>query len=268
MKVLVVDDHALVCDGLAALLPALDPDLDIVAAGSCEAALALSEAEHAAVRLVLLDLGLPGASGIEAVVAMRAAFLDVPIVVLTGNEDRDAVLGAIRAGAAGFVPKSYSGDRLLGALRFVLRHKGVFVPAELLIDAGQADAPCAAGPAQDRQPADRTEPSDDTQRAGATDRAEDTDGRVVRASMRQLGLSPRQAAVLALVMQGRSNKAIARELAIEDATVRSHVTVVLRALNAATRTQAVVAAHRLGLDRAAGRASAAAASSAAGWPAA
>lgn len=224
MRVLVVDDHALVRDGLRLLLPALDPQCSAIGVGSCEEAFALLQTDRSAFELVLLDLGLPGLCGSDGIAAMRARFPDLPVVVLSGDEDPSTVIHAIRSGAVGYIPKSYSGDRLLGALRFILVNKGVYLPAELLVD--------AVRPVFDR-PADQG--ADSLGTGGTT-------------SPRDLGLTPRQAAVLRLVLQGKSNKAIARALSIEDTTVRSHVTAVLRSLNAATRTEAVVAAHRLGLS--------------------
>ena len=222
MKVLVIDDHALVRDGLMLLLPKLDPAFSPVGAGSCEEAFALLERSGCDVELVLMDLGLPGMSGADGIAAMRAKYPELPIVALSGSQNRQIIVEAVRNGAMGFVPKSYSGDQLFGALRFILVHKGTFLPAELLLDGG-------AGPAE--ASADRV----GRPPAGTT-----TDPR-------SLGLTERQAAVLHLVLQGKPNKAIARQLRIEETTVRSHVTAVLRALNVTTRTEAVIAAHRMRL---------------------
>ncbi len=222
MKVLVVDDHALVRDGLMLLLPKLNPKFVPIAAGSCEEAFSLLERNRSEVERVLMDLGLPGMSGAEGIAAMRAKYPEIPIVALSGTQDRQTIIDAVRNGAMGFVPKSYSGDQLFGALQFILVHKGTFLPAELLLDAGTA--PARAGSAAVGKPA-----------------AEKT------TSPKSLGLTERQAAVLHLVLQGKPNKAIARQLKIEDTTVRSHVTAVLRALNATTRTEAVIAAHKMRL---------------------
>jgi len=101
-------------------------------------------------------------------------------------------------------------------------HHGTFLPAEMFVDSpGQAMVP--PPPSANAAPPNS------------------------RVNPRALGLTDRQAAVLQLVLQGKPNKAIARQLGIEDTTVRSHVTAVLRALNVTTRTEAVIAAHRIGL---------------------
>lgn len=222
MNVLVVDDHTLVRDGLMLLLPKLDPKFTPIGAGSCEEAFALLERSRADIELILMDLGLPGMSGTEGIATMRSKYPEIPIVVLSGTQDRQTIIEAIKNGAMGFVPKSYSGDQLFGALQFILVHKGTFLPAELLLDGGTASArasPMAAGKS----------------------------GLEKAISPKSLGLTERQAAVLHLVLQGKPNKAIARQLKIEDTTVRSHVTAVLRALNATTRTEAVIAAHKMRL---------------------
>jgi DNA-binding NarL/FixJ family response regulator len=122
----------------------------------------------------------------------------------------------------GFIPKSYSGERLFGALQYILVYKGTFLPPEIFLDSSSALAASNPPQSQANLSKQRTEP-------------------------RSLGLTDRQAAVLQLVLQGKANKVIARQLGIEDTTVRAHVTAVLRALNVTTRTEAVVAAHKLGL---------------------
>jgi DNA-binding NarL/FixJ family response regulator len=221
MKVLIVDDHALIRDGLALLLPTLDRNFIPLGAESCKAAFALLENEPD-IGVVLMDLGLPGMSGTDGISVMRAQYPALPIIALSGTQDRATILACIRSGAMGFIPKAYSGERLFGALQYVLVYKGTFLPAEMLLD-GEASVL-----------APEAEPNT----------AHSIDGSI---SPKSLGLTERQADVLYLVLQGKPNKVIARELHIEDTTVRSHVTAVLRALNVTTRTEAVIAAHKLKL---------------------
>lgn len=224
MKVLIVDDHALIRDGLALLLPKLDKTLVPLGAESCDAAFMLLEKEDD-IGLVLMDLGLPGMSGTEGISVLRSNYPAIPIIALSGTQDRATIVASIKSGAMGFIPKTYSGEQLFGALQYVLVYKGTFLPAELLLEGSEsvlsANFPSAGG-------AKRTV----------------VDGSV---SPQSLGLTERQADVLYLVLQGKSNKIIARELRIEDTTVRTHVTAVLRALNVTTRTEAVIAAHKLKL---------------------
>lgn len=225
MKVLIVDDHALIRDGLALLLPKLDKTLVPLGAESCDAAFMLLEKEDD-IGLVLMDLGLPGMSGTEGISVMRSNYPEIPIIALSGTQDRATIVASIRSGAMGFIPKTYSGEQLFGALQYVLVYKGTFLPAELLLAGGGESVLSANFPS-----------------AGVA-KGTVVDGSV---SPQSLGLTERQADVLYLVLQGKSNKIIARELHIEDTTVRTHVTAVLRALNVTTRTEAVIAAHKLKL---------------------
>ena len=137
MKILLVDDHALFRQGLRSLLLPLDVDLEIDEAGTC--AEALERAATSRYDLVLLDLKMPGQSGLDALAALRAAIPDVPIVVLSGEDDPHTIRGAIESGAMGFIPKSSSHDLLIQALRLVLA-KGVYLPA-LALDGVDAKLP-------------------------------------------------------------------------------------------------------------------------------
>jgi DNA-binding NarL/FixJ family response regulator len=213
LKILVVDDHPMVRDAMAQLVGQLDADVEVLEAADCIAGLAVAQA-NPDVDLVLLDLNLPGLRGIPALERFRREHPTAPVVVVSAFRDRETVTEAIRNGAMGYIPKSASRDTVLGALRFVL-DGSIYVPPEAAIEAnGSEEAlPTAFGHAR---------------------AAED------------LGLTPRQGQVLALVMKGRSNKEISRELGLAERTVKFHVTAVLTALHVTTRTQAVIAATRLG----------------------
>lgn len=129
MRILLVDDHPLFRQGLKALLLPLDSELELEEAGNCAEAL-----ERAAAReydLVLLDLKMPGQSGLDALAALRTMIPATPIVVLSGEDDPYTIRGAIEGGAMGFIPKSSSQELLIQALRLVLA-KGVYLPATAL----------------------------------------------------------------------------------------------------------------------------------------
>ena len=160
---------------------------------------------------MLLDLNLPGLSGIRAVKAWRTRFPAIPVVVLSAATDQQTVLAAIGAGAAGFIPKSSTNQVMQNALRLVLAG-GKYLPTEVLSRSG----------------GDRV----------ASPRA---------LSVEALGLSSRQAEVLKLIAKGASNKVICRELGLAERTVKAHVTAVLRALKVTSRTQAAIEAAKLGL---------------------
>jgi DNA-binding NarL/FixJ family response regulator len=208
MKCLLVDDHALVRDALALLIALQHPDVDLRHAGRLREARAVLESE-ADVDLVLLDLALPDSAGLATLQAMRDAAPDARIVVLSADDRPETVLAAIDARAAGFIPKATESRALREALAAVLKG-GVYLPAVAL----------AASPAASAAPA---------------------------ASAGQLGLTLRQIDVLRMLIDGRSNKLIARELDVSTSTVKSHLEAIFQRLQVNSRTQAVVAAARLGL---------------------
>jgi DNA-binding NarL/FixJ family response regulator len=129
MKILICDDHALFREGLELVLAQLDPAAELTSVGHGEAALACV-AEDDDFDLVLLDLGLPGMSGLAVLEALRRQHPEVPVVVLTGSESPADLRVALERGASGYIPKSTRGSVLLEALRRVLAG-GVWVPALL-----------------------------------------------------------------------------------------------------------------------------------------
>jgi len=214
LKVLVVDDHPLICEALRQVLRALDKDIELVEAGEAQAALAVANANDR-LDLILLDLALPGADGFEVLRELRERHPSFPVVVLSASEQAESVMRALDAGAMGFIPKTASNDVLLGALRLVLSG-GVYLPAEILRH--------SPAPALVSKPKTASE-----------------------VSYRNLGLTERQAQVLGLLIQGKPNKIICRELNLAEGTVKIHITAILKALGVSNRTQAVIAVGKLGL---------------------
>jgi DNA-binding NarL/FixJ family response regulator len=215
MKILVVDDHPLILEALKRVLRDLDPDIEILEARDAQQALDRA-AEHPEISLVLLDLALPGRHGFELLSDLRRDYPELAVVVLSATEDRDTVLRAINDGAMGFIPKTSKTEVLIAALRLVFSG-GVYLPPSAF--SGQSPAMLA----DSRMPAAATR------------------------LPREAGLTERQAQVLALLVQGKSNKLICRALDLAEGTVKIHVTAILRALSVSNRTEAVVAVSRLGL---------------------
>ena len=215
MKLLVVDDHPLMREAVQAVVARLEPGASVLAVGDSERGFAIADAEPD-LDLVLLDLNVPGLAGIAGLKAWRRRYPEVPVVVLSSADDRSTVLAAIAGGAAGFIPKSSSNEVLLSALRLVLAG-GKYLPPEAL-------APAAGSGTRPRR--------------AATAQA---------LSLETLGLTDRQAQVLKLLAEGKSNKLICRELDLAERTVKAHLSAVFRALGVTTRTQAAVAAAKLGL---------------------
>jgi DNA-binding NarL/FixJ family response regulator len=221
MKILLVDDHVLFREGIALLLRGLVADDSLYQAGTCEGALALV-AKNPSIELVLMDINLPDASGINAISLIRAEFPLIAVVGLSSSDDKQTILDTIDAGAMGFIPKSSSSAVLFAALQLVLS-KGIYIPPEAFLR-------------------DRSVPSGMAHRV-----AGDRSATSLRATPSDLGLTPRQSEVLFLILQGKSAKAICRDLTLSSSTVKIHTSAALRALNVTTRTQAVIAAGRMGL---------------------
>lgn len=214
MKILLIDDHALFRDGIRLLLGELSPEPEVLEAGDCGSGCALLE-QHPDVSLILLDLELPDLNGTEALQRIRGRYPDIRLVVVSAHENVSNVLAALDAGALGFIPKAATPEIMLAALNLVLAG-GIYLPPVMLsadtrndASAEQSGAALPEGPALE-------------------------------------GLSDRQVTVLRKLLQGRSNKDICRELDLSPSTVKNHVSAVFRVLNVSTRTQAVVAAARLG----------------------
>ncbi|MDB5803493.1 MAG: bacterial regulatory s, luxR family protein [Betaproteobacteria bacterium] len=210
MKILVTDDHPIMREALKIALASMLPDGEIICAGTLGEAVSLARAHEPT--LAILDLGLPGQSGIGSLTSFREQVPEVPVVVFSALDDRATVLSALDAGAMGFIPKTVPSDVLMSALRIVFAG-AIYVPPEAL-DGGSA-------PTVDRPAPPRPEEF--------------------------AALTPRQREVMQLLLQGHSNKRICRQLSIAENTVKVHVSAVLRALNAENRTQAVLAASRLGV---------------------
>jgi DNA-binding NarL/FixJ family response regulator len=220
MNVLLVDDHALFREGMALLLRPLVEDAMVWEAGSCEEAFQLLT-ERGAADLVLIDLALPGISGLDGIGLLHERYPESAVVALSSADDKDTVLQALDAGAMGFIPKSSTFGVMLGALKLIMA-KGIYLPPSVFLTTRRTPSERPDAAATDQGPAPTKRPQD-------------------------LGLTPRQIEVLYLILQGKPAKLIARELNLSTSTVKSHTSAVLRALNATTRTQAVVAAGRLGL---------------------
>lgn len=256
MRILVVDDHPLMASAVKLALQGMDTSATVDLAESLGQATDMAGAA-AGYDLCLLDLGLPDVSGIDALVAFRDACPELPVVVLSGKDDRASILAGLDAGAMGYIPKSSPITVMINAIRLVMAG-AVYVPAEALQARGaEHDSPPAhrngAGPGSAAASIGASAGASASPAAGnaATGRSlPDVDaGHAAGAAdvPAQLGLSARQTEVLELLLKGLPNKLIARRLDISDNTVKIHVSSVLRALGVSSRTQALLAAHRLGL---------------------
>ena len=215
MKVLLVDDHVLIRDALRGVLKELKEDATVLEAPDCGQAMR-QIAEHPDLSLILLDLNLPDRSGFAALGELRERFPAISIVVLSGFHDRANVVRALDLGAMGFIPKTSQREVMVNALRLVVSG-GIYIPPEILVRGGADANPTQAAPRRPSSPGD-------------------------------LGLTERQIEVLALMMQGKTNKAICRVLDLAEPTVKNHVTAILKALEVSNRTEAVIAVSALGWE--------------------
>jgi DNA-binding NarL/FixJ family response regulator len=228
MKILVVDDHPMMADALRFALLTLEREADVVCVGDLAGALAATAGD--AFDLALLDLGLPDCAGPDGLARLREERPDLPVVVVSGTSDSETIVSALDLGAMGFIPKTSSREVLLNAVRLVASG-GVFVPIEAIKARATSGKTAASEAATAPLPGARSPAAPGKTMVTPT----------------ELGLTPRQGDVLSLVLKGLPNKLIARKLDIAEGTVKAHVTAVLQALNVSTRTQALIAATRLGL---------------------
>ena len=210
MKVLLIDDHALFRDGMRMVLAKLDEAIQVFNASSYEEALPVIN-ENMDLDLILLDLGLPGLSDIDALKAVRKEIPLTPVVILSSNDDGAKVQQILNLGAQGYIPKSTSAELLIHSLKLVLSG-GIYIPPEILSQIGnEANSPVNNKPEVIDTP-----------------------------------LTPRQHEVLAKLIHGYSNKEIGRLLDMAESTVRVHVAAILKALNVSNRTQAAHVAMQKG----------------------
>jgi len=229
MKVLLIDDHPLILTALESVIRGLGDDVTVVGVDSAAAARA-ALTKHPDFDLVLLDLSLGDADGFEVLTEFRNAYPALPVVVVSASDRASDVIRSIDLGAMGFVPKRASSQSLFQALRLVMSG-GIFVPSMTL----GGDGAVAPGDAD-------TTPSVMHMVGGAAAVSQQQ-----RApTLESLGLTPRQRDVLALLLQGKPNKLIAREMHLSVETVKDHVAAVLRALGVSSRTQAVLAVSQMG----------------------
>jgi DNA-binding NarL/FixJ family response regulator len=212
LKILVVDDHALVREGLSQVLKGLEVEqpVEVLQAPDCTQAFALIKA-HPDMDLVLLDYQLPGMNGLAALAILGQQHPDIPVVILSGSSNPTIMQQALAQGAAGFITKSGLSDELLYALRYVLDGK-IYVPDSLVA------FPEAQGTATDLNSPPPM-------------------------------LSPRQLEVLQLLLDGCTNREIGKRLFLGEETIKTHVSTIMRVFKAKTRTQAVTEATRWGYGK-------------------
>lgn len=214
LKLLVVEDHALVREGLVRLLAQVEDSCQVSEAADFETALTVLDG-GGEFDLVLLDLALPGIDGFAGLDILRRRYPAMPVAVVSAFDDVPTITRVMNLGASGFIPKAYSGEALLNAVREVL--DGNIVRPTIQQGARLDDEKMLPPSKISVKPA-------------------------------EVGLTDRQAQVLALMVRGLSNRDIAEQLELSEGTVKIHATAVFKALGVGSRTQALVAVARYGID--------------------
>ncbi len=212
LTIIIADDHPLFRGALKQALAGMAGNPDIVEAGDFEAARKAAEANQNA-DLLLLDLSMPGVSGLSGLISLRAEFQSLPVVIVSASDDPATIRRALDLGASGFISKSASIEEIREGIGAVLEGN-IYTPGFYV-----------RGPEQDSEIAD------------------------LIARLRTL--TPQQSRVLAMLAEGLLNKQIAYELGVSEATIKAHVSAILLKLNVDSRTQAVIQLGKIGAAQAA-----------------
>src|SRR5690606_1346681 len=210
IRVLIIDDHTLMRRGLVALL-STEPGIE-VSADAADAHEGIKQAGQLQPDVILLDLHMPGISGVQALPALREASPASRVLMLTVSEDSNDLLSALRDGADGYLLKNIESETLIGAIRRTL--DGEAVISERMTHKLVNEVRSAPGGATTEPPAS--------------------------------ALSPREQEIVGFIALGASNKEIARELGVAESTVKIHVQHILRKLNLSSRVQVAVYASEHG----------------------
>jgi len=210
-EVLIADDHPLFRDAMKRAVGQALPDAAIFDADGVPGLLALVEA-HPEADLLLLDLHMPGARGFSALAHLRGQHPGLPVIVVSAHEEATVAKRALAHGASGYIPKSSPVESIIEAVRSVL-DGDVWLPPQLA--------------------------------AGSSELKSDEAGVAARIAE----LTPQQFRVLAMIAEGLLNKQIAYELGVSEATVKAHMTAIMRKLGCNNRTQVALAASHLSVDQ-------------------
>ncbi len=209
VRFVIADDHPLFRGALRQALAGIGGDPDILEAGDFDTARSIVAANDD-LDMILLDLSMPGVSGLSGLITLRGLQAGVPVVVVSAHDDPETIRRALSLGASGFISKSSSMDAIRAAISTVVAG-GIWSPSE--IDLGVEADP---------------EISDLIQRLQT--------------------LTPQQSRVLSMLAEGLLNKQIAYELGVSEATIKAHVSAVLQKLGVDSRTQAVIQLSKIGAE--------------------
>ena len=213
MRILFADDHTLVREGIRPFLNELDGTVEVVEADTLTSAKACAE-QAGDLDLILLDLKMPGMNGFNGITEFTQSHPGVPIVILSGHYNRKDVIAALEHGVSGYIPKNIGGMAMVNALRLVLAGEK-YLPSEAFSDtSSNEDVSIFDGQQASAHAAAEPDPKFKT-------------------------LTPREAEILRLLVDGLTNKQIAIDLDLQEITVKIHVRNIYRKIGASNRAQAV-----------------------------
>jgi DNA-binding NarL/FixJ family response regulator len=205
-RFVIADDHPLFRGALREAVTGLFERMDIAEAGSFEEVANLLE-KGGEVDVILLDLTMPGARGFSGLMYLRAQYPSVPVIIVSANDDPNAIRRCMQFGASGFIPKTLGTEEMRGAISRIIKG-GVWTPPDVDLKAG-------------------------------------ADTETAELMARMATLTPQQVRVLMMLSEGLLNKQIAYQLGVSEATVKAHVSAILQKLGVESRTQAVIAAAKI-----------------------
>lgn len=204
IKIVIADDHTVLAQSVAMMLEQQDDTMAVWIAGSLDEAIKTAT-EQQPVALVLLDFSMPGMGSLMGITRFRQACPGIPVALFSGNLDGQTAAEAYKLGVSGFVPKTANGQTLYRAVQLMVSGE-IYVPPDMLSSTGIGQNETPLQPSKQERP---------------------------------FGLSPREYEVVGSLTKGFSNKEIARELDIEEVTVKLHLRNAFRKLQVRNRTEAV-----------------------------
>ena len=214
MKVMIVDDHALVRRGMGYVVKECFPDAEVHEAGGGDEAVRVMEAH--AIEIALVDVRMPDLDGLELLRTLKGRWPDVPVIMLSTYEKALYVKRALADGAAGYMLKDATTDDLGQAIRVALSGSGNVLSPRVIQNLFEDNDEAGLGGEQGRRP--------------------------------EFSLTHRERDILGLLAEGRSNRDIAGALFLSEKTVKAHLAAIFRKLGVTNRTQAAMAAVAMGIE--------------------
>ncbi|MCE8034028.1 response regulator transcription factor [Billgrantia tianxiuensis] len=213
-RILIADDHPLFRDAISRVVGDGFPGSELLETENLEATLAVTVDEED-LDLILLDLNMPGMSGLTGLIQLRNEAPTIPVAIISAEEDKNVMLQAVSCGAVGFLTKSSPKEQLIKAIAQILEGN-IYLPSEIM----------RAGSTRPQEPSERTITAEQLET-----------------------LTRKQLQVLEHMTRGESNKMIAYNLNIAETTVKAHVSAILRKLGVSNRVQAILSASDIDFSR-------------------